>query len=229
VAGSPYAITQGTVAANGDYTIRFTGSTLSITAATPRVIVSAPGGVYTGSPIAAQATVTGVIGTAAASLEGVTPTLTYYAGTGTSGKDLGAAAPSKAGTYTVVASFPGSADYATIQSAPMTFAIRQASTAIVLVSHPVVQGKTLKGVELTAKIKPVAPGGGVPTGEVTFELIKKLGNKTQVQTLGTAAVKGGAATLTFNPSAVLNQALKIVYSGNSDFLASSAIPPKLTN
>ena len=39
------------------------------------------------------------------------PTLTYYVGSGTSGKNLGTAAPSAVGTYTVVASFPGSADY----------------------------------------------------------------------------------------------------------------------
>ncbi len=117
VAGSPYAITQGTLAANSNYTIHLTASTLSITPASPTLSVHAPGGVYTGSPIAAHATVTGVSSTPAASLEGVTPTFTYYVGSGTSGNDLGAAAPSAVGTYTVVASFPGSADYAPIQSA----------------------------------------------------------------------------------------------------------------
>ena len=34
VSGGPYAITQGTLAANSNYTIRFTGSTLTITPAT---------------------------------------------------------------------------------------------------------------------------------------------------------------------------------------------------
>ncbi len=92
MAGSPYAITQGTLAANSNYTIHLTASTLSITPATATLSVHAPGGVYTGSPIAPQATVTGVSGTAAASLEGVTPTLTYYVGSGTSGKELGAGA-----------------------------------------------------------------------------------------------------------------------------------------
>ena len=88
--------------------------------------VSDPGGTYTGTPIAATASVTGVSGTAARSLEGVTPTLTYYAGTGTSGTNLGSAAPSAAGTYTVVARFPGSADYAAAQSEPATFVIAPA-------------------------------------------------------------------------------------------------------
>ncbi len=49
---------------------------------------------------------TGVGGTATPNLEGVTPTLTYYAGSGTSGTNLGSTAPSAAGTYTVVARFP---------------------------------------------------------------------------------------------------------------------------
>ncbi len=86
----------------------------------------------------------------------------------------------------------------------------------------------LEGIELTAEIKPVAPGGGVPTGEVIFELVKKQGKKTQVKTLGTAALSGGAATLSFKPSAVLSQTLRIIYSGNPDFLASTMNPPKLT-
>ncbi len=42
VAGSPYAIGQGTLTANSNYTIHFTGSSLTITPATPLVTV-APG------------------------------------------------------------------------------------------------------------------------------------------------------------------------------------------
>ena len=49
VSGSPYAIGQGTLTATSNYTIQFTGSTLTITPATPLVTVSAPGGTYTGA------------------------------------------------------------------------------------------------------------------------------------------------------------------------------------
>ena len=302
VSGGPYAIGQGTLTANSNYTIQFTGSTLTITPATPLVTVSAPGGTYTGAPIAAMATVTGVGGTAAPDLEGVTPTLTYYAGSGTSGTNLGSAAPSAAGTYTVVARFPGSADYAAAHSKPATFAIApatatialssssaspvygqavtfvatvtsgggtpggtvtfadgttplatvplddsgqaaltistlslgshaitatynggtdllgaksgtaaesvsQSATAIVLAPHAVLKGKKkLSAVGLTAAIEPVAPGGGVPTGQVTFEFVKKHRKKVKVKTLGTAELSGGAATLTFKPNQVLNEA-----------------------
>ena len=266
--------------------------------------ISAPGEVYTGSPIAAQATVTGGSGTAAASLEGVTPKLTYYVGSGTSGRCWARAAPSAAGTYTVVASFRGSADYAATQSKPVTFAIApgaatialtssisspdygqavtfvatvqsaggtpggtvtfadgttplatvpldgsgqaavtistlslgpraitatynggtdfldvksgttaesvsRSATAIVLVPHAVLKGKKkLSAVGLTATIEPVAPGGGVPTGTVAFEFLTKRRNKVKVTTLGTAAMSGGAATLTFKPNKVLNKPLR---------------------
>jgi hypothetical protein len=66
--------------------------------------------------------VTGVDTTPAASLEGVTPTLTYYVGSTASGSGS-ATAPVAAGTYTVVATFPGSDDYAAAQSQPVTFTI----------------------------------------------------------------------------------------------------------
>ena len=45
-----------------------------------------------------------------ASLEGVTPSLTYYSGTSATGTAL-TGAPTTAGTYTVLASFAGSTDY----------------------------------------------------------------------------------------------------------------------
>ena len=275
-------------------------------------------------PIAATATVTGVGGTATPDLEGVTPTLTYYAGSGTSGTDLGSAAPSAAGTYTVVARFPGSADYAAAQSEPATFVIAPARATIALSSSSAspVYGQAVtfvatvysagstpggtvtfadgttplatvpldgsgqaalaistlslgshaitatynggidslgvksgtatesvspgghrdrpgaargpqgeegaEAVGLTAEIEPVAPGGGVPTGQVTFEFAMKHRKKVKVTTLGTAALSGGEATLTFKPNQVLKKLLSIVYSGDPDFLASMMSPPKLT-
>ncbi len=229
VAGGPYAITQGTLAADGNYTIQFKTSTLSITPATPVVTESAAGGTYTGTPLAATATVTGVSSTATPDLEDVTPTLTYFAGSGTSGTNLGSTAPSAAGTYTVVARFPGSADYAPAQSKPATFTIAPARATIVLEPHGVLKRKkTLTGVELTAAIAPVAPGGGVPTGTVTFEFLTMHGKKVKVTKLGTAALTGGEATLTFKPNKVLNQSLTVVYSGDPNFVASTMNPTRLT-
>ena len=56
-------------------------------------------------------------------MAGVTPTLTYYEGSGPSGLSLGSMAPTATGTYTVVASFAGTSDYSAVQSAPVTFSI----------------------------------------------------------------------------------------------------------
>jgi sugar lactone lactonase YvrE len=105
-------------------------STSSITA--PKVVALDPSGPYTGSPFTGSATVTGHSGVAATSLEGISPTLSYYAGAKASGTPL-AAAPSTVGTYTVVATFAGSLDYQPTQSAPLTFHILQAVPGMKLV------------------------------------------------------------------------------------------------
>ena len=76
------------------------------------------GGTFDGSAFAATATVAGCAsGTAAASLEGVAPSLVYYSGTYTTTAQLDgltplAGAPTAPGSYTVLASFAGSTDYA---------------------------------------------------------------------------------------------------------------------
>jgi hypothetical protein len=110
-----------------NYTVTFvTKARGAITAQTPTVSVTDAGGAYNGSPYPATATVAGVAAgidtTPAASLEGVTPTKTYYGGSEAIGTGS-SIAPSAAGTYTVIAFFAGSADYVAAQSAPVTFTI----------------------------------------------------------------------------------------------------------
>jgi large repetitive protein len=72
--------------------------------------INVRGGASTGKPFIATATVAGVNGQYSASLEAVTPILTYYAGSSASGRAL-PGPPVNAGTYTVVATFAGSKDY----------------------------------------------------------------------------------------------------------------------
>jgi hypothetical protein len=133
VVPSPYAITY----AYSDPSAAFapasdSSQSLSITQATPTVGVADSGGTYNGGAFAATATVAGVVPgvdtTPAAQLEGVTPTLTYYAGYTASGTPL-TGAPVLPGTYTVLASFAGSADY-TAASATTTFTIQAPSASI---------------------------------------------------------------------------------------------------
>ncbi len=96
------------------------GAVQVVNRASAVISVTAGGGTYNGSAHVATATVTGVSGTAASSLEGVSPTLTYYAGAAAL-----PGAPANAGTYTVVATFAGSLDYAA-SSASASFTIAPA-------------------------------------------------------------------------------------------------------
>jgi hypothetical protein len=98
---------------------------INVNLATPNVTVSDAGGVYNGSAFPATETVAGVDNNPGSSLEGVAPTFTYYA----SGAPL-AAAPSQAGTYTVVATFAGSTDYTSADSPPTIFTIFPANLTI---------------------------------------------------------------------------------------------------
>ncbi len=88
---------------------------------TATVTVIDEGGTYNGSPFAATASVVGSDGIPGPTLEGVGLTVTYYAGPTATGDPL-PGAPTDSGTYTVVASFPGSADYDAASSL-MTFTI----------------------------------------------------------------------------------------------------------
>src|SRR5262249_7960394 len=109
---------------------------VAIAKATPTVQVSDAGGTYDGSPFAADATVTGVggDGTLAStkpSRDAGTLSFTYYAGSGTTGASLGSAAPSGAGTYTVVAHYASdNPNYASADSVPLTFTITQATPSV---------------------------------------------------------------------------------------------------
>ena len=304
-----------------DYATASSTSTIDVAKAAPTLSVSAPGGNYNGTPFPASVRIEGIANSSATALEGVTPLVAYYEGPSTSGTSLGATPPTDVGTYTVVASFAGAADYNPTQSAPVTFTIGRSSTTIaltssggsavfgqsvtfvatvgapitpegtvtfsdggvplatiplggssqatlvvsslglgshtvtatyngdadvlgvqssetnlsvdpdgtrvVLVPQATFKKKKVVLVELKAEIEPMSPGGGVPTGMVTFELTKKARKKLKVQTLGTISAAGGAATLTLKPKRVTRKVITIVYSGTSDFLASQLTAPKL--
>ena len=101
----------------------------TIARAQPAVSVADTGGTYTGTPFAATATVTGVDGVPTSSLDGVSPTFTYYVGT-TVNDDGSSVVPIEAGVYTVVASFADSTNYVAAQSSPITFTIAPANPAV---------------------------------------------------------------------------------------------------
>src|SRR5205823_3784405 len=128
--GAPSAAGTYTVVASfagsADYGSASASATFVIARATPTVKVSEAGGTYNGSAFPATATVNG-----GSSLAGFGLTLTYYAGSGAGGSPL-PGAPSAAGTYTVLASFAGSADYSS-GSASATFTIARATPTVKVV------------------------------------------------------------------------------------------------
>jgi parallel beta-helix repeat protein len=279
----------------------------------PSVEVSVAGGVYNGSAFAASATITPNDGPPNNALQGVGITLTYYAGTGTGGTKLGSTPPTNAGTYTVVAAFPGSADASASASAPVTFtiapatpsvalsssgssavygqpvtvtatlttaagtpggsigfldgstllatvplgsgqaqatltlpqmtignhsitavysgspdfqgatsgpaseSIAKAPTQLVLVPNPVLKGKKVISLNLTATVAPMAPGAGVPSGTLALELMLKQGKKTKTVLLGMPGLNQGKATIALKPSQVLKKTITVIYNGDPDF------------
>ena len=146
-----------------DYAPTPASTTIAVAKASPVLKLSDPGGEFDGAAFGASVTVAGVgnDSSPSASIEGVAPTLTFYSGTGTTGPILGAVAPAEVGVYTVVASFAGSADYAAVQSAPVTFTITAGTDAIGL---SVSTSSSVFGepVTLVARLtSSVTPGGTV--------------------------------------------------------------------
>ncbi len=206
-----------TPADSTDYAVATASTVIDVAKATPTLSVSAPGGGYTGGPVAATVSISGS-GTAdipAASLQDVQPSVTYYAGAGTSGTALGTTPPISPGTYTVVATFPGTADYGPASTAPVTFTIGKGSpTVAVSASSP----SSVFGqfVTLTAI---VTAGVGEASGMVTF-----YDGSTP---LGSAPVNGsGTAILTVSALPPGGHAIAASFAGNDvDLPASSGSTP----
>ncbi len=206
-----------------DYNTVGSGTEITVTQATPSLQISAPGGTFSGDPIAASATVAGVVvgsdNTPAASLEHAFPTLTYYVGSGTSGTSLGSTPPSAPGTYSVVAAFAGSTDYAATQSAPVGFVISQAASKVALASS---ESSSVFGQSLTF-VATVTASGGTPTGTVTFF--------DGATVLGNAPLNGsGQATITVASLAVGTHSITATYAASANYLSakSSVAPESIT-
>ncbi|MFI5454074.1 MAG: choice-of-anchor Q domain-containing protein [Isosphaerales bacterium] len=198
-------------AGSSDYSNGSALANFTIAPATPTLRVTDGGGIFTNTAYPAAATVEGISGSATASLEGLTPSLSYYSGTYTGAAQLAgltplAGAPSQAGSYTVLASFPGSTDYTAIQSAPINFTITRATSTIGL--NPA-GGLAVHGQSVT--LVATVTAAGTPSGSVTFF--------DGVTPLGTVPLDGsGKATLTTSSLALGPRSITATYSGDSDLL-----------
>jgi len=66
------------------------------------------------------------------------------------------------GSHSITATYSGDTDFLGVQSAPCSETVAQTGTEVVVVENSVFKNKKLMSVRLTAEIKPLAPGGGVP-------------------------------------------------------------------
>ena len=135
------------------------------------------------------------------------------------------------GSHSITTTFGGDADFTGARSASRSETVAQTGTELVVVQNPDFgnQKRTSvrpKLVRLTVAITALAPGGGVPTGEVTFELLKRTKKKVQARTLGGVPLRGGEATLTLSGSKVLKKAIRIVYSGDANDKSSTVTMPR---
>jgi hypothetical protein len=220
VQGSVALSASGNVPA-GSFSYAGTGLTLTltVTSATPTVSVTAGGGSYRGTPYTASASVNG-----STSLEGVSPVLTYYAGTYTDVSQLQGltpldTAPSVVGSYTVLASFPGSADYLSA-SALGNFAITPAATAnrtAASASSPAYGQTVTFRATVTDTQTRAAPSGSVEF----FDGSTDLGPGTLLSAGGNSA----AWTWTTSSLAAGSHAIQAVFSSDSagDFGPSSSL------
>ena len=196
-----------------DYTTATGTVTVDVAKATPTVSVSDAGGTFNGSAFAATATVAGVDGAPDRSLEGVSPTLLYYTGSDTSGTGS-ASAPVTAGTYTVVASFAGSADYAAAQSQPVTFTITKAAPTVTVTDA----GGTYNGL-------PYAVTNADVTGVPSDGAIASFGDPSLSYTY---YAEPANTALAGAPTNAGTYAVVATFAGNSNYAATSSAPVDFT-
>jgi parallel beta-helix repeat protein len=207
-AGSPYT-TGYSYAGDGTYASTSASGALTLSRATPLVRAIDVGGAYDGSAFSATATITGVAGSPASQLEGVSPVLVYFAGSTTNGNPL-AGAPIDVGTYTVVANFPGSSDYSSTRSAPVTFVIEKGMTTVAISTS----GSQVVFGQSVSLVATVTAGAITPGGTVTFY--------DGTTMLGTVALSSGKAMLTTSALAVGSHSITAGYGGGADLQSATS-------
>lgn len=136
-------------------------------------------------------------------------------GTGTvsGGKAAVTTAALAVGAHSIVATYLGSSMYDTSTSGTVTHTVNVAETATKLSASP---NPSLFGqfVTYTATVTAVAPGGGTPTGAVTF-----LNGGT---TLSTVTLSGGKATITNNTLPIGTSSITAKYDGSASYSLSTS-------
>jgi hypothetical protein len=203
VAGSPYAITQGILAANGKYTIAFTGNTLNITPATLTVTADPQSKVYGATNPVFTASYSGYVNGDTGSVLSGAPSLTSAA-----------TAASPVGAYTISAALGSlsATNYGfSFVDGTLTISEANSDTALTSSLNPSLYGSN---VAFTVTVTPIGPATTTPTGSVQFY--------TNGIALGApVALSGGVGGLNPAELAVGTNIVGAAYLGDGNYLGSS--------
>lgn len=207
------ACCQGSTSSAATVTVGTAPTTIGLTASTTSIIY--------GQTVTLSATVSSGVGTPTGQVmfrDGSFPLGTVDLAAGSASLSTSALS---AGSHTLTASYLGAPNYGTGASSPVSLTVTKADTTSLL-SVPPDPSTYGQSVTLTATVTPNAPGGGVPTGTVTFAA-----NGTS---LGTAILSAGQATFSTSALPVGSPMLTATYGGSASFFSSAsiAIPKAVT-
>ena len=119
------------------------------------------------------------------------------------------------GNHTITTTYPGDGSFngsgGSLTGNPQVVSKADTTSAVTSSANPSLLGQS---VTFTATISPVAPGGGTPTGTVTF-----LDNNVSI---GTGTLSGGVATFTTSALALGNHPITTTYAGDANVNGSGA-------
>jgi flagellar hook assembly protein FlgD len=126
-----------------------------------------------------------------------------------------------AGNHSVTAVYSGDSNFNGSSSAALSHTVNQTKAATTTVIHSSAAWSVFgRPVTFTAIVSPLTPGGGVPTGTVTFTVDGK------IQT--TVNLVNGTASFTTSNLAAGTHVIVAIYNGDSNFTASDSSPLTFT-
>jgi len=118
------------------------------------------------------------------------------------------------GSNSITAVYGGDANFSTSTSSAMTQTVTQSSTTTKLTKNTTAPITSGQSVTFTATLAAVSPGGGTPTGTVTF-----MDNGSSI---GTATLSDGVAMLITTTLPVGSNSITAVYGGSTDYGTSTS-------
>jgi len=223
-----YTVVATFTSSDPNYSNRSAQTTFTINSAPPMVSVTDASAAYNGNPFSASVTEVGVDGTTA--VPG-SFSYAYYVGSGTSGTNLGATAPTNAGTYTVVVSFTSSDPNYANGSAQTTFTI--SPRAVTLTGTRTYDGTAtaaanilsitdlVQGDNLTLSGSATLPAANAPLETITSFAGLTLGGSSA----GNYTLTGASGSVTITPAALTLSITDLggTYNGNPFSASATAV------